>query len=156
MAGCGVPVGGVTGLSATADGQIVVVIEMCHGAVDGVVLYESNDARPDESVDHASWDSPGRSYSSTQFVADSSAPASPWSTTIAWDGSVPTGRTWTLFASTRDASASSYPLDFTQADLDRLRPGKVLVPTVTFGAGAPSQELLDPDQLHELACKAAG
>jgi hypothetical protein len=156
LAGCSVPVSGVSALTRNAKGQIVVVIEMCRGAVDNVILYESNDDHPEQSVDHGSWDSsPGRLWSATQFIADSSAPPTPWSATIPWNGSVPAGHTWTLLATTRDASASSYPLSFTQDDLDRLRPGKILVPLVTVGGGAASQDLLDPEQLHDLACTAA-
>lgn len=82
-AACGVPVGGISGLTLTADGQVAVVIEMCHRSVDGVELYESNDDRPQDSVDHGRWDSPGQRYSSMQYVAESSTPASPWTTTIA-------------------------------------------------------------------------
>ena len=156
LLGCSVPVGGVTGLRLTADGHVSIVIGMCgNRTVDGVELYEANEAAPDQSVTHGSWSSSSRYTAVSWFVADSGTPGGNWTVERTWDGTVPADRTYTVYASSDDASWLTYALDFTQRDIERLQPDRILAPVVELGGGQASESLVTDSEFAALACKAA-
>lgn len=143
LLGCSVPVGGVTGLRLTADGHVSIVIGMCENrTVDGVELYDANEATPEQSLTRGSWSSSSGYTAVSWFVADSSTPGGRWTVERAWDGTVPAGRTYTVYAASADASWSTYPLAFTQRDIERLRPDRILAPVVELGGRRASKSLI--------------
>lgn len=153
---CSVPIGGVTGLRLTGDGHVSIVIGMCgNRVVDGVTLYEHNEATPEQSPVRGSWASSSGYTGVSWFVADSPTPGGNWSVERAWAGTVPAGRTYTVFAGSNDGSWSTYPLGFTQQDLDRLEPDLILSPLVEFGGGQADETLLTEPEFAARACKAA-
>lgn len=154
LAGCTVPIDGVTGLRLSAGGKVSVVTNMCHHTVDEVTLYEANDATPDLSIVRGSWASSTR-YQASWFIANSTTPGGKWSVEQAWNGTVPAGRTYTIYAGSSDDSWSTYPLDFTQRDIDRLQPDLILAPDVEFGGGRAAEQLVTEPEFAALACKAA-
>ncbi|KOG07993.1 MULTISPECIES: hypothetical protein [Streptomyces] len=122
LAGCTVPVAGVTGVSVTADGDLLGVIRMCHGRIDGALLYPDDGDAPGTPETTAFWDhdTPVTGFTSWSLAS----PADGWTAGKAPGRLVP-GQSYGFYGWTEDHSWSSGSVHFTTADLAKLVPGQV-------------------------------
>ncbi|MFB6841425.1 hypothetical protein [Streptomyces sp. NPDC056361] len=122
LAGCTVPVSGVTGVAVTADGEPLGVIRMCHDRIEGALLYpDDGDATgtPDAT---GVWnhDTPVTDFTSWSL----GSPADGWTAEKPLGSLVP-GQLYGLYGWTEDNSWSTGSVHFTTADLAKLVPGQV-------------------------------
>ena len=116
LSACTVPIGAVTGISVTADGEPAAVIAVCQGRINAAVLYRSDSNQP-----AAGWDHDGDITDLAIW---------PFSGGGGWkpDKPIPPlapGRDYTLYGATKDDSWSGVHVDFTVEDLAVLKPGQV-------------------------------
>ncbi|MFE9852583.1 hypothetical protein ACFYPN_27820 [Streptomyces sp. NPDC005576] len=121
--GCGASIDGVTGISVTADGRLLGVIMVCGHDIVGAGLYEEGDGRQ-EDTKIGEW-TPVRPLEAglTTWPLDSPTPG--WTATRS-PGPLADATVYSLAGRTGDSSWSARSIDFTTADRDRLRPGRVL------------------------------
>ncbi|MEX0170588.1 hypothetical protein [Streptomyces sp. LMG1-1-1.1] len=122
LAGCTVPVAGVSGVAVTADGKPIGVIQMCHDRIDGALLHP-DDADDPESPDVTGvWkhDTPVTGFTSWSL----GSPADGWTAEEPLGRLVP-GQPYGFYGSTEDNSWSTASVHFTTADLAKLVPGQV-------------------------------
>lgn len=126
-AGCGVPEDGRLGIGRDSRGALRVYLQTCHAPMDNATLYQpSDDSNPQEEaitnwqIDpqpnllKIEWPLLGPGTSSIR--ADQPLAALPDSTELAIGG----------YTSSNTYSAGG-PWRFTEKDVDRLRPGQVLI-----------------------------
>ncbi|MFD2083231.1 hypothetical protein SAMN05421678_103167 [Actinopolymorpha cephalotaxi] len=126
LAGCTVPVNGLTGISVDQQGHLIVVLAWCgRTAPDGAVIF--HDVGSDESgqsVGDADYDAPKLSGGLASFRVD--APGDGWKL----DGKPPRFRekiTYSAFGGTNDNSWSTGNVDFQLATTRLIQPGHVLL-----------------------------
>ncbi|MEU8621122.1 hypothetical protein [Streptomyces sp. NPDC048623] len=125
VAGCSVPVAGVTGVSVTADGQPLGVIVMCHDHIDGALLHLDDDD-PEKEATVGSWQRAEAltDFSTWPLTTDATAADDGWSAEKPLHTLDP-NQTYRMFGWTTDSSWSSAAVSFTVADLKDLSPGQV-------------------------------
>ncbi|MFF8380770.1 hypothetical protein ACF07V_32060 [Streptomyces sp. NPDC015661] len=137
LAGCTVPVAGLTGVTVTAEGEPLGVILVCHDQVDAAVLY------PDEPVTdpgaEATADAGEPEYTDGWTSAVPVTGYATWPLTTPpgfetatnfWTPDAPPhalkpGRLYTLYGTTQDSSWATGHHSFTPADLKKLTPDQV-------------------------------
>ncbi|MGW0854258.1 hypothetical protein [Streptomyces sp. NPDC002690] len=119
--GCGASFDGVTGISVTADGGLLGVIMVCGHDITSAGLIREDDQ---ESTRIGEW-APDRPLQAglTTWSLDSPTPG--W-TTAQSPEPLADATAYRLVGWTDDVSWSARSVDFTTADRDRLRPGRVL------------------------------
>ncbi|MCX5392189.1 hypothetical protein [Streptomyces sp. NBC_00094] len=133
LAGCGVPVAGITGVSVTAEGEPLGVILMCHDRIDSALFYPDEpigdpdaevtaDAVEPEYTDHWTAAEPVTGFTSWPLTSPEGAGG--W-TPDAAPRPLEAGRLYTLYGAARDNSWSTGHHSFTLADLAGLAPGQV-------------------------------
>ncbi|MER7679068.1 hypothetical protein [Streptomyces sp. NPDC096934] len=126
--GCTVPIDAVAGISVTSDGHLIGVMMVCGHKIDGAVLYvESADV--DKQVTVGSWTA-DRPLTPGLATWTLDAPASGWRATKSL-APLKSKTIYALYGGTKDNSWSSSSVSFTQADRDRLTPGKVRYDSVS-------------------------
>lgn len=116
LAGCTVPVAGVSGIGVDANGHPVGYLMVCHDHINAAQLGHGQD------VWDGSWDAiqPVTGFA-TFDLAD---PGSEWSVDRPLATLTPQD-TYTFYGATSDNSWSTASIDFTLADLAQLEPGEV-------------------------------
>src|SRR4051812_13481126 len=74
LTGCGVPAGGVVGLTVDATGAPQVVVQMCEGHIDGATLYlpdSDADRQPPQDQTMGRWEASEPVTGFSQFLLDS-------------------------------------------------------------------------------------
>ncbi|MFJ3905083.1 hypothetical protein [Streptomyces sp. NPDC090025] len=144
LAGCTVPIAGVTGISVTEDGRPLGVIVMCHDHID-VALLALDDPDP-EAVEYVGeWGraDPLTGFSTWPLTAPTTAPADGWTVDTRLAKLDPK-RSYHLYGATEDNSWSAVGVSFTLADLKKLKPGQVL----REGAEGPTTTSLENFRAH--------
>ena len=126
LSGCGVPGGGVLGVTVDAGGQPVIVVQMCEGHIDGATMY-LEDPDPDRETPHnedfGKWEvSPAVDGFSQFSLAEG---GNGWRLVGALKPRDPATK-YTIYGWTKDNRWSAAHLDFSQRDVDALQPGTVL------------------------------
>ncbi|MFF6777904.1 hypothetical protein ACFY8W_30750 [Streptomyces sp. NPDC012637] len=122
VAGCTVPLAGMTGISVTADGQALGVIQMCHDHIDGVSLYPDDDPQPAATTGRWHRDAALTGFSTWPLTTDGADEG--WSVEQRL-GTLDPKQTYRLYSWTDDSSWSTVPVTVTSADLEELAPGQV-------------------------------
>ncbi|WP_328721874.1 hypothetical protein OHT52_21855 [Streptomyces sp. NBC_00247] len=121
--GCGASFDGVTGISVTADGGLLGVVMVCGHEITSAGLIEEGDGRR-ESTRIGEW-APDRPLKAGLTTWSLDSPTAGWTTTRS-PGPLADAKAYSLVGWTGDVSWSARSVDFTTADRDRLRPGRVL------------------------------
>ncbi|MEV6892448.1 hypothetical protein [Kribbella sp. NPDC051137] len=129
LTGCGVPAGGVIGVTVDATGAPQIVVQMCEGHIDGATLYLPDpdaDRQPPQDRTMGRWEASGPVTGFSQFSLDSGGNG--WAVSGELVGRAP-GTRYTIYGWSRDSSWSAMHLEFSERDLKQLHPGTVLVPS---------------------------
>jgi hypothetical protein len=124
LSSCTVVPGGAIGLTVDASGQLVAVVQMCKGHIDGATVYVSANA-PDNEQTLGKWqvDPAVTGFSQFSFAKGGSG----WQVDQAFTPrDVPT--VYAIYGWSKDNSWSANHLDFSNADLSKLQPDEILYP----------------------------
>ncbi|MER8041861.1 hypothetical protein [Streptomyces sp. NPDC094032] len=132
LAGCSVPVVGLTGVTVSKDGQPMGVVLVCDDRIDSAVFHPEEPAEPED---------PEAETAAEPEYTDRWSAAAPVEDFATWPLASPTGgagwtpekpprplrpgQVYTLYGATRDNSSSTDPHSFTLADLTKLTPDQV-------------------------------
>jgi hypothetical protein len=126
LSGCGVPAGGVLGVTIDAAGKPEIVVQMCEGHIDGATMYLP-DPDPDrvtpQNEEFGRWEVSPAVAGFSQFSL--AGGGNGWRLVGTLKPRTPETR-YTIYGWSNDNSWSAAHLDFSQRDLDALRPGSVL------------------------------
>ncbi|MEI8409649.1 MULTISPECIES: hypothetical protein [unclassified Kribbella] len=124
LAGCGVPAGGLVGVTVDAAGNPVIVVQMCEGHIDGATLYRFSEEPDDEEV-LGRWEVSSPVSGFSQFDLDTGGNG--WAVVGELEARDPQQR-YTIYGWSNDNSWSAAHLTFSDRELSGLKPGTVLVP----------------------------
>ena len=125
LAGCSVPIVGVTGIGFDGAGRPVGYLAVCDEHINGAILdYDNPDqsSRDEPSLDAGSWTAVAPVTSDAAWTL-AGADAG-WRVEKPLEALDP-GRQYTLYGWTRDISNSTGDVTFALADLEKLEPGQV-------------------------------
>ncbi|WP_405856007.1 hypothetical protein OG361_21970 [Streptomyces sp. NBC_00090] len=152
LAGCGVPLAGVAGVTVTAQGEPLGVIMVCHDQIDAAVLYPdepvtdpdadvTEDAEEPEYTDYWTSATPVTGFSTWPLTT----PPGFDTATNFWTPDAPPhplkpGQLYTVSGATNDNSWATESHSFTLADLKKLTPDQV---SYTYGDEVRTTTLAD-------------
>jgi hypothetical protein len=142
LTGCTVPSGGVVGVTVDAQGNPVIVVQMCEGHIDGATMYKPDpdpDRMPPQDEIMGRWEVAAPVTGFSQFQLDTGGNG--WAvvdTLVGRDPRTP----YTIYGWSNDNSWSASHLSFSDRELDDLQPGTVLVPE-TEGDANKTESLAD-------------
>jgi len=147
LAGCTVPLGAVAAVSVNAEGEPVGIIQVCRDRIDGATLYITED------------DKLGTWTSSPPATGTTSWPLATGGN--GWTVGDPLvklrpGLTYALYGWTNDNSSSAQAVEFTTADLERLRPGQVRYWAGDENASDDGYKTVSLAEFKAAACSLAG
>lgn len=156
LAGCTVPVDGVTGVGVDAEGAPVGYLRVCQHQIDGATLYPDNQAPEDQADadgDVGSWAArqPVTDYATWSLVESGSG----------WEEQQPMralvdSKRYTLYGWTEDNSSSSAHITFSLEELSRLRPSQVLYHGTLDGEGREVRHVVSVEEFRRTACNTLG
>lgn len=149
IAGCGVPAGGVIGLTMDSNGEVVAVVQMCEGHIDGATVYLADTSGAETPNDQilGRWEvTPAATGFSRFGLANGGDGWRPVGALVPRD---PDTR-YTIYGWSKDNSWSAMHLDFSDRELAALQPGTVLVPPVE--AGSETNETWPMAKFQAKAC----
>lgn len=114
LSSCTVPEYGTLGILRADDGGLVAVVQMCSHHVDGVTVYESD--TPDDGV----YPFQGAFDDAVTDLGRLALPAD-------FEGGLARDVSYDVYAWSKDNSASARGPEFTEADLETLDAGQVLI-----------------------------
>ncbi|MFG1814416.1 hypothetical protein ACGFIF_11665 [Kribbella sp. NPDC049174] len=120
VVGCGVPTGGVVGVTVDAAGRPVVVVQMCEGHIDGATMY-----LPDDE-EFGRWEVSPPVTDFSQFSLTDGGNG--WRLVGSLKPREPETR-YVIYGWSNDSSWSATHLEFSERDLEDLQAGTVLVPS---------------------------
>lgn len=155
-AGCGVPDDGWIAVGRANDGSFRVYLRTCTHPVDGATLYWPDDPNGDNSNEEV--------FADWTIAATADGPtAIDWPLLGAAGGTVTAQRALravpqppknlALYAWTRDNTTSADgPFQVGASDLDRLKPGQLLVPNDTGSDDDPPNKAITREAFSQLDC----
>jgi hypothetical protein len=125
VAGCTVPVNGLTGISVDSNGHLVLVLAWCGRHPDGITVYHDDLSEPDEpSVSDIDLDAPSR-LSGRSATVSLTSPSGGWTGPSPIPPLDPSIR-YSAYGWTRDNSYSTGHVIFQPATVATLQPGQIL------------------------------
>lgn len=159
LSGCSVPENGWMGVGRNDQGELRVYLRTCGQALDGATLYWPDDPTgnsENEVFGDWSFQTPQPSTTAADWPLLGQTPGGVIATQPL-DALPGPPKNMAIHAWTRDASASaSGPYLFTETDLKRLEPGRVLIPNNTGNESDPPNKTISLSQFEALDCAVFG
>lgn len=159
LSGCSVPENGWMGVGRSDQGEFRVYLRTCGQTLDGATLYWPNDPIGDsegEIFGEWSFRTPQPAATGVHWPLQGQARGAVIATRPVAALPVPP-KNMAIYAWTRDASASAGgPYLFTQADLEKLTPGQILITNDTGKESDPPNKAISRSQFEALDCAVFG